>query len=137
MTRTRGWGHPVLGLFAAVWLNLALQPCAMAMEADHDCPHCPPAHEHEMSAHHGHGEPKAEAACATMEAPCGELDDVSFDGRTGQLKVKDAVELPVAIVHDPAAATVTIAETCNYATGPPIYADGSPPRHILFCVFLK
>ncbi len=89
-----------------MWLNLALQPCAMALEADHDCPHCPPAHEHEMMAHHGHGEAKAESPCASMQAQCGELDDVSFDGRTGQLKVKDTAEIPVAITHDTAAPTV-------------------------------
>lgn len=137
MNRTRNWGHPVLGLLAAVWLNLALQPCAMAMEADHDCPHCPPAHEHEMMAHHGHGEAKAEAPCASLEAPCGELDDVSMDGRSGQLKVKDTVELPVAIAHEPATSTVTAGERCNYATGPPQRAGLSPPLHVLFCVYLK
>lgn len=136
-SRTRAWGYPALGLFAAVWLNLALQPCAMALEADHDCPHCPPAHEHEMAAHHNHGEAKAEAPCASMQSQCGELDDASLDGRTGQLKVKDAFELPLAIVHDPAAPAIAAAKRCHQSTGPPPHAGSSPPRHVLFCVYLK
>lgn len=137
MTRTRTWGHPVLGLFAAVWLNLALQPCAMALEADHDCPHCPPAHEHEMAAHHGHGDAQADEPCASMQSQCGELDDASLDGRSGQLKLKDAVELPLAIAHDSIAPAVIVAERCNYSTGPPRHAGLSPPLNVLFCVYLK
>lgn len=36
-----------LGLFALIWLSIAIAPCAMAMQADamaaqHECPHCPP-----------------------------------------------------------------------------------------------
>ena len=137
MIRKPTWGHPVLGLFAAVWLNLALQPCAMALEADHDCPHCPPAHEHDMAAHHGHASPKAEAPCASMQAQCGELDDASFDTRSGQLKVKDSVELPLAIAHDRITPVVTMTERCNFPTGPPQHAGLSPPLHLLNCVFLK
>ena len=135
--RTRTRARQVLGLFAAVWLNVALQPCAMALEADHDCPHCPPAHEHEMVAHHGHEMPKAETPCASMQAQCGELDDVSFDGRSGQLKIKDTVELPVAILPDLAAPAVTVAERCHFPTGPPPHAGLSPPLHVLHCVYLK
>ena len=67
----------------------------------------------------------------------GEIDDVSFDGRSGQLKVKDTVELPVAIAPDPAAPTLTAAKRSNYATGPPSIAGVSPPLHVLHCVYLK
>ena len=137
MTRTLAWGRPVLGLFVAVWLNLALQPCAMSLEADHDCPHCPPAHEHEMPAHHGHESSKAEASCASMQAQCGEPDDVSFDGRSGQLKVKDTVELPIVIAHDPSAPVMMIAKRCHFPTGPPRHRGLSPPLHVLHCVYLK
>ena len=61
-------GGKVLGLFVAVWLNLALAPCAMAIEAgedhpgDHPCPHCPPADTH---GHHDmHAGMQAQAPCA-------------------------------------------------------------------------
>jgi len=137
MIRTGAWGHPVLGLFVAVWLNLALQPCAMALEVDHDCPHCPPAHEHEMASHHGHGGSKAEAPCASMQSQCGELDDVSLDGRTGQLKVKDVIELPVAVTYDLPAPAVAVARQIRYSTGPPHNGGVSPPLNVLFCVYLK
>lgn len=72
-----------------------------------------------------------------MQAQCGELDDVSFDGRSGQLKVKDTVELPLLIVHDPAAPAVIMDDRCNLPTGPPRHAGLSPPLHVLHCVYLK
>ena len=31
----------VFGLFVAVWVSLALQPCAVAAVSESDCPHCP------------------------------------------------------------------------------------------------
>ena len=65
------------------------------------------------------------------------VDDVSFDGRSGQLKAKDTVELPVAIVHDPATRAVITAERRNFPTGPPRHAGLSPPLHVLHCVYLK
>ena len=51
------WTPGVLGLFVFVWLNLALQPCAMAMDSEHehDCPRCPPAHQ--QSHQHDQGQP--------------------------------------------------------------------------------
>lgn len=127
----------ILGLFTAVWLNLALQPCAMALEQDHDCPHCPPAHEQEMAGHHGHGAAADEAPCASMQAPCGDLEDVSLDGRGGQLKVKDVVEAPVAITGD---LVEPFADICSYAyssTDLPLLKGQSPPLHVLNCVYLK
>ena len=39
------WARYALSLFVVVWLNTALQPCAMAAGDagghDHDCPYCP------------------------------------------------------------------------------------------------
>lgn len=130
-------GQRALGLFAAVWLNLALAPCAMAMEADHDCPHCPPAHEHEMAGHHGHGTPTAKAPCASLDTPCGDLDDVSLDGRAGQPKVKDFGDLPVAIVPGLEHWDTAVATTTRESTGPPRWPGRSTPLHVLHCVYLK
>ncbi len=130
-------GQRALGLFAAVWLSLALAPCTMAIEADHDCPHCPPAHEHEMAGHHGHSTPAAKAPCASLDAPCGELDDVSLDGRSGQLKAKDLGDLPVAIVPGLEHWDTVVATSIHEATGPPRWPGSSTPLHILHCVYLK
>lgn len=135
--RRQSLGQRALGLFAAVWLNLALAPCATAMEADHDCPHCPPAHEHEMAGHHGHGAAKAKAPCASLEADCGGIDDISLDGRGGQLKVKDLGDLPVAIVPGVEHWDPVVATTVREATGPPRWPGGSTPLHVLHCVYLK
>lgn len=126
-----------LGLFAAVWLNLALAPCAMAIEADHDCAHCPPAHGHEMAGHHGHGAAKDRAPCASLDAGCGEVDDVSLDGRSGQLKIKDVGELPVAIVPGLEQWDTVVAPTIQESTGPPRWPGSSTPLHVLHCVYLK
>lgn len=60
-----------LGVFVAVWLNLAVQPCAMALGLDRDCPHCPPV-QHEDMAHHGHHAEEVDAGCDSLLSDCGE-----------------------------------------------------------------
>jgi hypothetical protein len=133
----RSLGQRALGLFAAVWLNLALQPCAMAMEGDHDCPHCPPAREHEMAGHHGHAVQAEKARCASLDSACGELDDASLDGRTGHIKLKQLGEVPVAITPRLAEFGAVPATTIRSSTGPPRCPGRFPPLHVLYCVYLK
>lgn len=81
----------VLALLFVAWLNLALQPCAMALGADPqpDCPHCPPAASDADARHGMHAPADAANPCATAVADCSATDDSSFDSRTGQLKLKD------------------------------------------------
>lgn len=134
--RTQPWNRRVLGLFAAVWLNLAIQPCAMALEQEHDCPHCPPAHEHEMAMHHGSAEAKAKPPCASMQAQCGELDDFSVDGRSGQLKAKDVVDLTAILSHEYTELADQSLWLARGSTDPPDDPFGSPPLHVLHCVYL-
>ena len=129
-------GFRALGLFVAVWLNLALAPCAMAYEAaqDHDCPHCPPE---EMQGHHDmHAGMQDEMPCADELADCLIEDEVNHDGRAGQLKVGDA---PVAFVFDSLDDSLPTAPA-DGATAPPRYASihpgAPPPTHLLNCVFL-
>ena len=124
-----------LGLFAAVWFSLAVQPCAMAFETDHDCPHCPPAHEHEMAMHHGHHQ--AESSCASLQASCDDIDDASLDGRTGQLKVKNAADVPVAITPYIADVTARTYRQMYPPTGPPGPHRNGPALNVLYCVYLK
>lgn len=130
-------GLRALGLFVAVWLNLAVAPCAMAYEAarDHDCPHCPPEL---MVGHDGmHAGTSADMPCADGLVDCLIDDVISHDGRAGQLKVDDT---PAVFVFD------TVADLAGVATAagdnaPPRYASihpgAPPPTYLLNCVFLN
>ena len=102
-----------------VSLNLAILPCAMALEAAesaHDC--CPP--EIQLEA----------AECCT-------LDDVNVDTRSGTLKPyepPECVALPVsAAAHDRLA---TFGRHLPVVE-PPDPGGSPPPLHKLFCVYLR
>jgi hypothetical protein len=81
-----------LGFVVVVWLNLALQPCAMALDGDRGCPHCPPEMDHSgMSGHAGGSRPtSAGVPCAVGAFDCMLAGDYSHDGRGGQKTLKDA-----------------------------------------------
>ena len=132
----------VLGLFVAVWLNLALVPCTMAMEAgddhqgNHGCPHCPPAETH---GHHDmHAGKQAQPSCADDLSDCGIDEDFSHDARGGQVQLKDAqTELPAFT-----AASDFVSGKLPHAhqRAPPLRSadrlPAGPPVHLLNCVFL-
>jgi len=133
------WGRRALGLFVAVWLNLALQPCAMAYElaADPDCLHCPP----EQMQGHGdmHGDMDHEMPCDDGLSDCAIVENLNVDARGDQLKVKDAPsDVAIAIVpHElvplfPAPADATLLP--RYAS---VHSGAPPPIHVLHCVYLK
>lgn len=136
--KRRARGGRALGLFVAVWLNLALAPCAMAYEAsdDHDCPHCPTT---EMQGHHGsHAGMDAEMPCADSMSDCSLDGDFSHDARSGYSASKDVQsEPPVAIVAN---GPVTQLRAPVHERSPPPFAKAHsgapPPLHILHCVFL-
>ena len=130
-------GRSALGLFAAVWLNLALQPCAMAFETPQGpvCPHCPPAHEQAMPAHHSHD--TAGMHCMSLHAGCSDLGGVSVDHRGDLPKIKQPGELPALIMGDYPEPRI---EAVRYLPQPVNPRDGpatAPPRNVLFCVYLK
>lgn len=133
----QSWGRRALGLFAAVWLNLALQPCAMAYEVDdHDCPHCPPAGTHDHGGQHdGMGQ---EMPCADGAADCAIDPDWSHDARGAKSKLKDApTDSPVAVI--PLELAATPVHDCGaqprsrYSS---LRAGAPPPLHVLYCVYL-
>lgn len=137
--RTQGSrGRRTLGLFVAVWLNLALAPCAMAYEAqsDHDCPHCPPVEAH--SHHDGHAGMQATMPCTDGLSDCGLDDDFSHDARTGQGASKDAQQdAPDTLAIESAFARLVI--RAERGLGPPAAGSGvviARPLHLLLCVFL-
>jgi hypothetical protein len=133
------WARRALGLFVAVWLNLALQPCAMALESmqDNDCAHCPPAQMHEHDGMHesmGH-----EMPCAGAAADCSFSEDLNHDERGGQLKLKDAqLDSPIAISSRefvlPYGNPVDFRPRPRYAS---VHSGAPPPLNVLHCVYLK
>ena len=126
-----------------MWLNLALQPCALALDRmdDHDCPHCPPTEtgEHGDYAMSAHASAMDKMPCATSADDCSPIDDFNYHGRNTELKLKDAPsDLPLAI-HP--SITQVPATRCSPGIGwrP---SRSSPPGkqvslNILYCVFLK
>ena len=137
-SKRRTQGRGALGLFVAVWLNLALAPCAMAnaAEDDHDCPHCPTA---EMQAHHDmHAGMDAQMPCADGLSDCSLDGDFSHDARGGQSKFKAGEShTPVAIVATEIAALVR--PPARERSPPRIttaHLGASTPLHVLYCVYL-
>lgn len=140
--RQTPWTRRVLGMFVVVWLNLALQPCAMALgeTSDHKCDHCPPAISQESrstdkheSHHDGHDMP----ACDVATADCMFLDDYDYDGRTVQLKLKDAPsDVPLAIAPSVASQPVLDNESVFCRSDHAWHRLGvQPPLNVLFCVY--
>lgn len=134
----QSWGRRALGLFVAVWLNLAMQPCAMAYEVeDHDCPHCPPAETHEHGDMHGHMD--ADMPCADGASDCSIDDHWNHDSRGGQSKLKDTTSDPlIAIAPDePTALSDHARDAPVQPRRTSVQAGAPPPLYILNCAYLK
>jgi hypothetical protein len=129
-----------MGFFAVVWLNLALQPCAIALEGNEECPRCPPEMDHSGMSHHGdsHDSADFEAACATSGSDCILVDNYNHD-RGGYAKLKDAPNsAPVAVVDTNLASSHvsrTISQNVNRRAF--ITPGAAPPLNVLYCVYLK
>lgn len=146
---TSAWGRLVLSACLLAWLNVAVQPCLMAMEltpdagvsmheaaghaehaADRDvgeeCGHCPP-----LSGHQG-------ALCSTSSASdCGVSPDYNADKRQAKPKLKDLAE-PLAMPDLPESSTLALATTTLSLIdqGQLKFAQG-PSLNIRYCVYLK
>ena len=141
------WARRVLGMFVVVWLNMALQPCAMAFgnvdakANGHDCPHCPPAHAAKDSSHAAHDMDHADTStspCEINASSCAFPDDFNFDVRSVKIKVENAPgDVPVGIVSSIAG---------NPSNGNSLQLSGIgdksyvPPYrsalNVLYCVYL-
>ena len=104
---------------------MALQPCAMALGADHhDCPHCPPAET---------------PPCDLITGPdCGLDTVVANEVPSSSFKLKDVPnDVPLAIML----ATVEPARSRHGPKPAPydclLLNPSGPPRNVLFCVYLK
>ncbi len=129
-----------------LWLNLVLQPCAMAFSPSAnempDCPNCPPAHEH--SQHVQDVSPTDISSskglpCAADMSDCEVSGEANYDRRTDQLNLadysNDFAPLLVATVlpaHEPQYAVTT--KQLPSKEPPP----GKPiPLNMLHCVYLN
>lgn len=105
-----------LAVLTVFWLNLALLPCAMAIEVaaeGHDC--CPPSIELQPS-------------------DCCELAAVTLDHRDNKVESPDSTFVPAADNSWPSLNTFSnVPQVAN----PPDPGNHSPPLHKLFCVYLK
>jgi len=129
--RQQPWGRRALGLFAAVWLNLALQPCAMAYALDS------PA---QMPGHSGmHASMDHEMPCADVMTDCAIVDDINHDGRSAEFKLKDApVDVVIAIApHELSRSFGQVASDRSPPRYASVHAGAPPPLNILYCVYLK
>ena len=135
------WTRGVLGTFVIVCLNLALQPCAMAIDGNDDggCPHCPPSESQEHQGHHGSpSEMAGGGSCASASGDCSLGDGLNHDSRSVQPKLKDLpAELPLATFESfspvPTARHVDLRGVCPTRSPP---SNFSPPLNVLYCVYL-
>ena len=104
-----------LAVLFTFWLNLALLPCAMAIETDqdgHDC--CPPTVE-------------------LQQIDCCELDSATSDKRGGKFESYDDLFVVSTVAPWPSLYRADISEN---EMRPPDPTDYSAPLHKIFCVYL-
>lgn len=108
----------VYAVLLAVFLNLAVLPCAMALEEiekRHDC--CPP----ELNL-----EP----------AECCDIDDLSLDSRGGKLNLDDSTDVDV-FAAGAGRESIDLAPIRHLASvDPPDPPPDAQTLHKLFCVYL-
>jgi hypothetical protein len=141
----------VVGMLLLAWLNIAAQPCLMAMEMAPDA-----SHASEQTTHSGHGEHASRASdmpgcghcppvasdqaaqCETGSAAnCELLPGYNVDGRHFDKQAKD---VPPQLVL--AALSITVDSTATVTPLLPhdikrLKFTGDPPLNIRHCVFLK
>lgn len=125
----------MLGVLAIFWLNLAVMPCAMAIEADTRDEHCPQMSSQAIAHEDGHQVSQPEVNCLSMQADCCSFVQSTVDNRAGTDKFK----------KDTSAAISSLASWPNQQSSqvlqrehrPPDPGYRTPPLHILHCVYLK
>jgi len=126
-SRKNTWGRRVLATYVVAWMAIVLQPCVVAGEIEHDCPHCPP----ELSQESHHQEMKASSDCEIG-------GQQTLESTSQQFKLKDAAGwVPVALVHMPYDFGAGTTAHQPFARPSAFFAPGGPPLNVLHCVYLK
>lgn len=131
----------VLGLLLVAWLNMALQPCAMALgeASKQDCQNCPPALTTEFAspgAHNIYDTVADTSSCESRVSQCVFGDEVSSEIRS--IKVKDTPDdtpvgaVPVIAVNP----ALTISPGLPDVDDPSHLSGGPQALNVLYCVYL-
>lgn len=152
------WGHASLALLTFAWLNVVLQPCAMAMAGDFgDCHHVASGHGHEPASHetmagHGHdmaaGQAEdhgdrqgddAESRCTDCRgdlADCAHLSDINKSERSKQPAPDHGIAwlvLPATAYTQPVDPRPPPSSGARDAAR---LSGAFPPLSVLYCVYL-
>jgi len=130
----------VLGVIAALWVGLGIQPCAVAAVSDHGCPHCPPALEQDAARPNVHCAseiPQFEESCVSAQAECCDIDEGTVDVRSGQQDLDDYDESLPFLPTSASEWSTHPDDQSDGAADPPEYSGGSVSLHVLYCVYLN
>jgi hypothetical protein len=123
----------VFSVLIVCWLNLAILPCAMALNGSEPCPQVESASAAE-SAHQGHHAVQRQQDCAMLSTDCCDLGTTAFDGRNGKSEnLSDDVSTSAAVVSWP---SHDVARATFHDARPPDYGGYPAPLHVLHCVYL-
>ena len=149
------WGRFILGAFVFAWLNVAAQPCLMAMDMsaapemastqmEHGDHHGGPASDQDVDLAHGcgHCPPSGSAAhqndCATMQAAdCTDLPDSNIEVRPVKFQPKDAPAMFALSQAPPPTAFTRFTSPVARQISARLKFTDSPSLNLRFCVFLK
>lgn len=149
-------GRGFLTLLALAWLNVVLQPCAMADAIA--CPDCPPAHIHEqisdaampghdhamtmpehLGGHDGaveHDMGSAGPSCAGELVDCVNLDDINQTARQEQPTPEPGL-VWIVPVPEPCQHSYDHGSAPSFRLGDPVRLAGAfPPLNVLYCIYL-
>ena len=124
----------------AVWVSLAVQPCAVAAVSAEECPHGPVPAETTPEPERNHCGSLATgseevASCASAESECCDVEEGIVNVRVELSDFGDDITvLPTSIpVSHPCLGP---REESGNAAGPPEPSSGSVPLHVLKCLYL-
>ena len=136
ISRTR----KALGLVLAVWVSLAVQPCAVAAVSTEECPHCPVTAESTSEPERSHRGSivttvEETVSCVSAQAECCDVEEgiVNFRIESSDLDEGNNVLPTSAPASHP---RLGPCEESGNAAGPPEPSGGSVPLHVLKCVYL-
>ncbi len=125
----------VTALVSLIWLNLAMLPCAMALQQEEICPDCPTGHEQQMSSHHDHDESNSAPSCSTEDTDCCDFGEFTVDDR-GQKSGKNSGEQFALTSKFETAKLVRHVVSTVFPTGPPDPIPEAQGLHAIYCIYL-